>query len=150
MSLEKLQRKNFKPIDFFTSEVAKKNKINNFTDNQTIIDSLSVVADKIQEVRDLLDFSIIISSAYRNPQVNDLVKGKKYSQHLYGQAIDFICPSFGTPKKIVLYLQEKNIEVDQCLIEKSWVHLSIKKRGNRKQFGSYIKGTFKILTKSPQ
>tara|TARA_R110000868_G_scaffold338459_4_gene599210 strand:- start:229 stop:684 length:456 start_codon:yes stop_codon:yes gene_type:complete len=144
--LQILERKNFKAIDFFNSETARKNKINNFCDNQTILENLSIIADKIQEIRNLFDRPVIINSAYRNPQVNKLVGGSKYSQHMYGQAIDFVCPGFGTPQEIVLYMKNVGIEVDQCLIEKGWVHLSVKKRGNRNQFGTLINGVFRIIS----
>lgn len=53
---------------------------------------------------------------------------------MQGQAIDFTCPKFGSPKKIVDFLQKNKIVVDQCILEKSWVHLSIKHNQNRNQF----------------
>lgn len=140
-----LERKNFKAIDFFKSNIAKKYKINNFVKSQTIIDNLSVVADKIQEVRNLLNCPIIISSAYRCHALNELVKGEKYSQHLYGQAIDFIAPEFGSPEEIVLFLKEMKVEVDQCLIEDGWVHLSIRKNMNRNQFAKLSKDKFEVV-----
>ena len=140
-----LERKNFKAIDFFKSNIAKKYKINNFVKSQTIIDNLSVLADKIQEVRNLLNCPIIIFSAYRCPELNEMVKGKKYSQHLYGQAIDFCAPEFGTPHEIVLFLKENKVVVDQCLIEDGWVHLSIRKNMNRNQFAQLSKDKFEVV-----
>ncbi len=140
-----LERKNFKAIDFFKSNIAKKYKINNFVKSQIIIENLSLLADKIQEVRDLLNCPILISSAYRCPALNKLLKGKEYSQHIYGQAIDFCAPEFGNAEDIVLFLKEKKIVVDQCLIEDGWVHLSIRKNMNRNQFAQFSKNKFEVI-----
>ena len=60
MNIEKLRRKNFAPEEFFRSEIAKEHNIDNTTEYEPIIDSLMIVADKIQQVRDLLKFPIII------------------------------------------------------------------------------------------
>ena len=48
-----------------------------------------------------------------------------------------------------MFLKEKKIEVDQCLVEqigkKNWIHLSIKKEGNRNQFARLINGNFSLI-----
>jgi len=138
LTKESLRRKNFAPDDFFVSETAKKLKIDNETDSLAILTCLMLTADKAQEIRDLLGYPLLIDSAYRCKKLNDAVKGSKNSQHMQGQAIDFICPKFGKPKKIVEFLKKNNIVVDQCILEKSWVHLSIKHNQNRNQFLTII------------
>lgn len=143
MNIEVLRRKNFAPDEFFYSETAKKHNIDNKTSYQPIIDCLSVVADKIQQVRDLLGKPIKINSAYRSFLLNKEVGGKADSQHLYGQAVDFVCPDFGNPAAVFYFLKDQKIEVDQCLLENTWIHLSIKAKGNRNMWGSYINGIFK-------
>jgi len=65
LTRDNLRRKNFKPDEFFQSSFASKLKINNTTDNISILACLMLVADKIQEVRDLLNKPIKITSAYR-------------------------------------------------------------------------------------
>lgn len=148
LNKECLRRKNFVPDDFFVSETANNNHLINYplkNDELAILSCLMLTADKIQQIRDLLNFSIKITSAYRSREVNMLIGGTANSQHIQGQAVDFICPKFGNPEKIVIFLREKQIVVDQCLIEATWVHLSIKHNGNRNQFGKLIDGKFTEL-----
>lgn len=144
-----LKRPNFKPHEFFVSTTADKLGLNNSTDNVNILVNLDVLADKAQEIRNLLAFPMTISSAYRSPKVNSEVGGETDSQHLDGEAMDFVCPKFGTPAQIVDFLKSQEIEVDQCIIERSgksrWVHLSIKLTDNRNQFASLFDGVFKII-----
>lgn len=140
-----LRRPNFEPEDFFKSETAARNNINNTTDNSIIISNLSKVADKIQEIRNFLKVPVIVNSAYRCPVLNELINGKPNSQHCKGQAIDFIAPDFGNPMAIFLTLKKAKIEVDQCLLEKTWIHLSIKEKDNRNMWGKYIDGIFTAI-----
>ena len=142
--MELLDRKNFKHEDFFVSQTAIRLGINNHTTDPIVLKNLSIVANKIQEIRDLLKFPIIINSSYRCLDLNKSVGSKNTSQHLKGQAIDFICPKFGTPKEIFLALKTNNIVVDQCLLENTWIHLSIKESDNRNQFAKLINGKFTL------
>jgi uncharacterized protein YcbK (DUF882 family) len=143
---ESLKRKNFAFDEFFVSEKAKELKIKNYPkQEQSVLACLMLVADKIQEVRNLLQYPIQINSAYRCLEVNRAVGSKDNSQHIQGQAIDFICPLFGTPKEIVRFLKENEVEVDQCIEESTWVHLSITHNKNRNQFASLIDGKFTII-----
>jgi zinc D-Ala-D-Ala carboxypeptidase len=142
--MEQLRRKNFAPEEFWHSNTAKRLGINNKPPVELLENGL-ILADKMQEIRDLLDKPIKINSAYRSPKINKLVGSKPTSQHLKFQACDFVS-TFGTPEKIVLFLKENRVEVDQCLIEfGSWVHLSIKKNGNRNQFAYLDKNGFRLL-----
>lgn len=148
-----LKRKNFTPEEFFVSDIAYRlnndknplNDIKNYPDaeeEQEVLSNLMVIADLMQEVRDLLGFPIKINSAYRCKKLNDLVGSTDRSQHLKGQAVDFVCPRFGTPQDIFLTLKNNNIIVDQCLLENTWIHLSIKSNNNRNQFAKLINGIF--------
>ena len=142
--MEQLRRKNFAPEEFWHSNTAKRLGINN-TPPVELLENGLILADKMQEVRDLLDKPIKINSAYRSPKINKMVGSKPTSQHLKFQACDFVS-SFGTPEEIVKFLKENKVEVDQCLIEfGSWVHLSIKKNGNRNQFAYLDKNGFRLL-----
>lgn len=142
---DSLRRENFEPEEFFASVTAKRLGINNDTSDLNILTCLMVTADKMQEIRDLLDSPIKISSAYRCPDLNRAVGSRSNSQHIQGQAVDFTCPQFGSPEKIVKFLKEEGVEVDQCLVESGWVHLSIKHNKNRNQFAKFTNGEFVIL-----
>jgi hypothetical protein len=74
----------------------------------------------------LNNLPIIVSSWYRCPELNTRVGSKSTSQHLQGQAVDWICPSFGTPTQVALALREQDqfVEYDQMILEHSWIHTS--------------------------
>jgi len=53
------------------------------------------------------------------------VNGQPASQHCRGEAVDFICPSFGPPHKIVDAIRKSAVEFDQVILEFGrWVHIS--------------------------
>ena len=84
-------------------------------------------AKKMERVRALLDDKgIHINSWYRSPEVNAAVGGSKTSQHMKGEAVDFICPRFGTPLDIVKKLSNfpELLKYDQIILEHTWVHIS--------------------------
>lgn len=148
MDISYLDRKNFKALDFFKSDLAKKHSILNIPtayNMQLTLDNLKITADKIQQIRDLLHKPIFINSGVRCKELNNMVGGADASQHIDGQALDFISPAFGKPEKIVKAIKAAEIEVDQCLIEKDWVHISIKKNRNRNEFATLINGKFTLL-----
>lgn len=149
LTKESLARENFGAEEFFYSSSATAKGIKNETDNLNLLTNGMILADKMQEIRDILGKSIKINSAYRCLELNRAIGSKDTSQHIKFEACDFDCDSFGNAEKITLFLRDSKIEVDQCLIEKSgsneWVHLSIKTRDNRNQFGKSINGKFSII-----
>lgn len=143
LSKENLKRKNFSADEFFKSEKAVENNIINYPtqgQEQAILVCLMSTADMMQEIRDLLNCPIDIGSAYRNSEVNKLVKGSENSQHMQGLACDFTSEKFGTPEEIMKFLYSKKILVDQCFCEGTWLHISRKlvKDQNRMMYGYYL------------
>jgi len=68
---------------------------------------------------------ININSWYRCPELNKAVGSKPSSDHITGFAIDFTCPKFGSPQKIVEAIKNSNIQFQQLIWEfDSWVHIS--------------------------
>ena len=148
MDISILNRDNFSAYDFFHSGTAIKNSILNIPKPYYVdkaIDALTIVANKTQEIRDLLGKPLYINSGFRCLELNRILGSKDTSQHPKGEAIDFVCPKFGEPRDIVLFLKDKKIEVDQCLVEKTWVHLSIKATNNRNESAYYIDGKFTLI-----
>lgn len=138
LCISALKQRNFQPIDFIASPTAKKYNIDNNIYDPQILNNLIRTAEKAQEIRDLLKTPVKINSGYRCLELNRKVNGKDTSQHCKGQAIDFYCPDLLDNEFIIKFLQESNLEVDQCLMEGSWIHVSIKKSGNRNQFAYYL------------
>lgn len=92
-----------------------------------IIPSIQNTARFMERVRALLgNVPISVSSWYRCPDLNKLVGGSIHSQHMTGEAVDFICPKFGTPLEICKHLQnyKELLRFDQLILEHTWVHIS--------------------------
>lgn len=125
--------KHFSLEELTVSQAAARSGISN-QPSPEVLDNLTYTATQMELVRDLLGTPINVNSAYRSPEVNKLVKGAKNSQHVEGKAVDFISPSFGTPRQIVEKIKGSNIVYDQLIHEfNSWVHISFTKQGSRRQ-----------------
>lgn len=77
---------------------------------------------------------IKINSFFRCNELNTAIKGSKTSQHCLGEAIDMSAGSKEENKKLFNWCKE-NLDYDQLINEYdfSWVHISYKRSGNRKQ-----------------
>lgn len=128
--------KNFDINEFTFSPTANAHKINNACGVEHVANLKALCENVLQPLRDYLGVPIIISSGYRCPELNRILKGAVNSQHLKGEAADFIVPV----KKlhdVFLYIKD-NLPYDQLLFEKNkagdiWIHVSFRKDGkNRK------------------
>lgn len=59
--------------------------------NQATVDAMVRLARLAQRARDRIGRPFIVTSWYRPPSINRAVGGAKYSRHLVGDAMDFIC-----------------------------------------------------------
>jgi zinc D-Ala-D-Ala carboxypeptidase len=102
-------------------------------------------AEVMEKVRTLLGgYPILISSGYRSPQVNAAVGGSKNSAHMSGLAVDFSCPSFGTPRRICRNLEPhmQELGIDQLIHEyDTWVHLGLSDTPRHQAMTIDTKGT---------
>jgi zinc D-Ala-D-Ala carboxypeptidase len=87
---------------------------------------LQETAARMEKVRELLgDRPIVVSSAFRSPQLNRAIGGAAGSAHQFGYAVDFTCPQFGDPFTVAEFLSERLGVFDQLIYEfQDWVHLS--------------------------
>lgn len=83
---------------------------------------------------------ITITSWIRVPAVNTAVGGAPGSEHLLGAAVDFKCPSFGSPEQICRALLQcaHILNYNQLILESTWVHISFPPDG--------IRGKREVLT----
>lgn len=125
MALDHKLSLHFRLSEFVLSGVAERRGIANFPDDLQL-QNLQRLALALERVRHELDNQpLLISSAFRAPEVNAAVGGSRYSAHLDGRAADFIAPSFGTPAQICARLAASSVEFDQLIFEGSWVHFAI-------------------------
>lgn len=128
---------NFKISELIYSETAVKNNINNMPDINSLDNMLELIVYCLQPIRDKLQKPMVITSGYRNSQVNKLVGGVSNSAHLYGQAVDFTVSEM-TPAQVVDFIKKSGVEYDQLINEyDKWTHISYVKGKNRKQVLKY-------------
>jgi hypothetical protein len=107
------------------SDTAKALKLDNTPDNATFEVILKTAAH-MEVVRKLLGKRIKINSWYRSPEVNLAVGSKPSSQHTKGEAVDWVCPTAGTPAEVckILVANKDLIKFDQLILEHTWIHIS--------------------------
>lgn len=114
---------NFELDEFVRSSTAARLGIDN-TPPRLVVEHLGHTALAMEQVRALLGAPVHVDSGYRSPALNAAVKGSASSEHLTGDAVDFVCPGFGTPLQIVKAIEASPIQFNQLIQEGSWVHIS--------------------------
>lgn len=121
----------FTQDELTASDYAARYGMNNEPD-QRALENLRYTALHLDRVRSLLGAPVLVSSGYRSPRVNEAVGGSKRSQHILGQAVDFIAPAFGSPRAVALCVAESHIPFDQLILEYGrWVHISFTQHNPR-------------------
>ena len=106
------------------SETATRLGINN-QPSDAQLENMKIAAQGMEQVRKLLGKPIVVTSWLRLPEVNVAVGGSRVSSHMDGWAIDFGCPSYGTPYDVAQAIKASEIQVDQWIHEFGrWVHIS--------------------------
>ena len=107
---------NFKISELIHSETSIKNNINNMPDINSLDNMLELICYCLQPLREKIKKPIIITSGYRNSEVNKLVGGVANSQHTKGQAVDFVISGM-TVEQIINFIKANNIKFDECINE---------------------------------
>lgn len=116
------------------SATARLHRLDN-TPTGTALQNLRHLAnDVLERIRSLVAKPVTVSSGYRSPEVNRLVRGEPNSQHVRGEAADINCPSIG-PVALFNEVRRSDIVFDQIIEEfERWVHVSYNHGGpNRRQ-----------------
>ena len=112
--------------------------------NEFQLKNMILLAEAIFEpLRAFVGHPIAITSFFRSKALNSKLKGSRTSQHMAnnGAAMDIDADIYGhtTNKEIFDYIKN-NLNFDQLIAEypddkgnPSWVHVSYKEQGNRKQ-----------------
>jgi len=112
--------------EFTTSDTATRLQIDNVP-GVDVLKNLVHTAEGLEKVRAFLGYPLKITSGYRSLELNRHVGSKDNSQHVKGEAADFMCPQFGSPKQIVSALVKSDLVFDQLIQEfapQGWVHIS--------------------------
>jgi len=135
--------------EFTDSDTATRMGIGNNLPDALLRNALST-AKSLEQVRSLLDHPMHINSGYRCEELERVLCDRDYtswcSKHGYlksekswsmyfsGKAhprmlsVDFVCPEFGPPLKIVKTIESSGIKFDQLIQEGNWVHISFDQR----------------------
>lgn len=112
--------------------------------NEFQLKNMILLAEAIFEpLREFVGRPIAVTSFFRSKALNSKLKGSRTSQHMAnnGAAMDLDADVYGyiTNKDIFDYIKD-NLNFDQLIAEypddkgnPSWVHVSYKEKGNRKQ-----------------
>lgn len=117
--------------EFVVSETAARHGLDN-SPNAEQLENLRLLARMLESVRVVLNEKpIIVTSGYRSPAVNALVKGSANSAHMSGLAADFISPGFGDPLAVCRAIEGSNVSFDQLILEfftgpgRGWTHFGV-------------------------
>lgn len=127
--------KHFTINQLIHSDTAKARNINNAPTAQARIALAALVDNVLDPLREVYGRPLRINSGYRCPALNKAVGGATVSQHTKGEAVDITAGSISANKKLFELVQSLDLPFDQLIDEKhfSWIHISHKKEGNRKQ-----------------
>lgn len=116
------------------SDTAMARGIDNYPTAEAISNLTELVNNVLDPLREKYGKPIRVSSGYRCPALNRSVNGATSSQHRLGQAADITTGS-KEGNRALFEIIRKELPFDQLIDEKnfSWVHVSYKKGGNRKQ-----------------
>lgn len=125
--------------ELINSDVAKKYGIDNTPTLEVKQHLKELIENLLNPIREAWGGPIIVTSGYRCPRLNTVLKGSKTSAHLTGYAADLI-PGNGQRAKFIKfvqdYLRKSNIPFDQCINEYNrWCHVGLynNSRQQRKQ-----------------
>lgn len=123
--------KYFTLAELTRSTTASRLGIENYPASDHLENLKALVANVLDPLREAIGKPIIISSGYRNPEVNRRVGGVTTSQHATGQAADLTVKGM-TPAQIIKVAKGRGIPYDQIIDEfGSWVHVSYGPRHRR-------------------
>lgn len=149
---------NFTWEEFIYSDVARVKGITNMPPEEVreemIQNAKNLCENLLQKIRDEVG-PLTISSGYRSPNLNKIIKGSESSQHSKGMAADILCPRLSSLQ--LAHLIRNKFKFDQLIYEKrlnkttgkpyDWVHVSwVSEEKNRNQVlnspisGGYVYG----------
>ncbi len=108
------------------SKTAQSYHLSNVPPTNDVNRALLFTIAGLERISAMLNEKIEILSGYRSFELNKLVGGSVNSQHMKGEAVDFVCPAFGDPRAVATFLNGylAQLGIDQMILEKTWLHVS--------------------------
>lgn len=122
--------------ELYKSETAAKYGLTNVPDDSVKKNLIALIDNVLDPLREAYGKPVYISSGYRSPTVNALVKGSKTSHHMRGMAADIYTKEGKAGNKKLFELVKKlNLPFTQMIDENnmSWVHLSYDPKNVKRQ-----------------
>jgi hypothetical protein len=118
----------FKLSELLRSDIALRRGLDNAPPGAVLQTMAAVLVPGLERVRAALGAPMHITSGYRGPAVNAAVGGGPRSQHLLGEAADFVAPTFGSQRDVARFLAGRAAElgIDQLIYEGTWCHVSFR------------------------
>jgi zinc D-Ala-D-Ala carboxypeptidase len=116
---------NFSQTELCASQICERQGWDNTPDDY-VLSNLKRLANFLEQVRSFFgNKPIIISSGYRNLKLNDYLKSRRTSAHVYGCAVDFTV--LGIPVQDSFEaIAESDLKFQQVILEFGrWIHLAI-------------------------
>jgi len=118
---------NFTVEELLASDTAKAEDIENIPNWDALVQLVLLANNTLEGIRHICgDHPVLISSGFRNQQLNEAVGGAETSAHMAGAAADFTIPAFGSVTEVIAKLKPymAELEIDQLIDEYgSWVHV---------------------------
>lgn len=123
--------KNFTIEELTRSSFARRNNIDNIPNTEQTRNLYSLALN-LEYIRALLgDCPIIITSAFRNTEVNTGVFGSSTSSHIDGLAADFVPKNDNSLRENAKTIRESALEFDQIIIYKTFIHIGFDEKMRR-------------------
>lgn len=124
---------NFTLEELIKSDTARRRGLVNIPTDEQAAELLRLAVTVLQPIRDLIKEPMQINSGFRSKALNYAVGGTHQSQHLDGQAADFVTPTMDLN---IIYdaIKASDIPFDQLIWEwkgwgNQWIHVSCHRIG---------------------
>ena len=121
---------NFILSEFTNSDTAKRLGIKNEPNAEQVKNIQTLVDNLLQPLRDIYGKPFHINSGFRCPALNKAVGGTIASDHMKGKSADI---RVDNPRALLSVLNKSGLEWDQAILYPTFLHLSYREGGNRKQ-----------------
>lgn len=114
--------------ELVASETATRRGVPNIPTHDVVMELQRLCETVLEPLRNGAGKPVVVTSGYRSPVLNRLIKGSRTSDHMFGRAADIKITGMTALNvcKLVVLL---NLPVKQVIHEGQWCHVSIHPRG---------------------